>query len=119
VSRGRGPRRSQRSFFLATPGAVYLPFIADPATVRTVSEVQRRQVAARGGGPHRHRGARLRPDACADRRGAGGLPLRPLMHRRPPALHLPLVNTALIEQRSSTSTMVAPDGVFQRAPPYC
>lgn len=101
------------------PGAVYLPFIADPGTaVRAVSEVQGRQAAARGG------------MAITDIEVVERVPTPPptgsgqaaYMFVRSriggrPHLHFALVNTAIIDQRSWAyyySTVGAPDGVFQR-----
>ena len=79
------------------PGAVYLPFIADPAqAVRAVSEVQGRQAGGAGQAAYMFVRSRL-----------GGRP----------HLHFALVNTAVIDQRSWAyyySTVAAPDGVFQR-----
>lgn len=103
----------------AIPGAVYLPFIADPGTaVRAVSEVQGRQAAARGG------------MAITDIEVVERVPTPPptgsgqaaYMFVRSriggrPHLHFALVNTAVIDQRSWAyyySTVGAPDGIFQR-----
>ena len=101
------------------PGAVYLPFIADPATaVRAVSEAQARQAMARGG----QASPTSRCSSASPRRrptGAGQaayLFVRSRIGGRP-HLHFALVNTAPIDQRSWAyyySTVAAPDGVFQR-----
>lgn len=101
------------------PGAVYLPFIADPATaVRAVSEAQSRQAVAKGG-------AGVTDIEVLERvptpppTGAGQaayLFVRSRIGGRP-HLHFALVNTAPIDQRSWAyyySTVAAPDGVFQR-----
>ena len=101
------------------PGAVYLPFIADPATaVRAVSEAQARQAVAKGG-------AGVTDIEVLERvptpppTGAGQaayLFVRSRIGGRP-HLHFALVNTAPIDQRSWAyyySTVAAPDGVFQR-----
>ncbi|HJV57593.1 MAG TPA: hypothetical protein VJ971_16555 [Methylomirabilota bacterium] len=101
------------------PGAVYLPFIADPATaVRAVSEAQSRQAVAKGG-------AGVTDIEVLDRvptpppTGAGQaayLFVRSRIGGRP-HLHFALVNTAPIDQRSWAyyySTVAAPDGIFQR-----
>jgi hypothetical protein len=101
------------------PGAVYLPFIADPATaVRAVSEAQSRQAVAKGG-------AGVTDIEVLERvptpppTGAGQaayLFVRSRVGGRP-HLHFALVNTAPIDQRSWAyyySTVAAPDGVFQR-----
>ena len=103
----------------AIPGAVYLPFIADPGiAVRAVSEAQGRQAAARGG------------MAITDIEVVERVPTPPptgsgqaaYMFVRSriggrPHLHFALVNTAIIDQRSWAyyySTVGAPDGIFQR-----
>jgi hypothetical protein len=101
------------------PGAVYLPFIADPATaVRAVSEAQSRQALAKGG-------AGVTDIEVLERvptpppTGAGQaayLFVRSRIGGRP-HLHFALVNTAPIDQRSWAyyySTVAAPDGIFQR-----
>lgn len=101
------------------PGAVYLPFIADPATaVRAVSEAQSRQAVAKGG-------AGVTDIEVLERvptpppTGAGQaayLFVRSRIGGRP-HLHFALVNTAPIDQRSWAyyySTVAAPDGIFQR-----
>lgn len=101
------------------PGAVYLPFIADPATaVRAVSEAQARQAVAKGG-------AGVTDIEVLERvptpppTGAGQaayLFVRSRIGGRP-HLHFALVNTAPIDQRSWAyyySTVAAPDGIFQR-----
>ena len=100
-------------------GAVYLPFIADPATaVRAVSEAQARQAMARGG-----QGVTdievLERVPTPPPTGAGQaayLFVRSRLGGRP-HLHFALVNTAVIDQRSWAyyySTVAAPDGIFQR-----
>ena len=101
------------------PGAVYLPFIADPATaVRAVSEAQSRQAMARGG-----QGfidievvERVPTPPPTGSGQAAYLFVRSRLGGRP-HLHFALVNTAVIDQRSWAyyySTVAAPDGVFQR-----
>ena len=101
------------------PGAVYLPFIADPGTaVRAVSEVQGRQAAARGGMAITDIEVVERvPTPPPTRSGqAAYMFVRSRIGGRP-HLHFALVNTAIIDQRSWAyyySTVGAPDGVFQR-----
>jgi len=101
------------------PGAVYLPFIADPATaVRAVSEVQARQAMAKGG-----QGAtdiqvveRVPTPPPMGAGQAAYMFVRTRIGGRP-YLHFALVNTAVIDQRSWAyyySTVAAPDGIFQR-----
>jgi hypothetical protein len=101
------------------PGAIYLPFIADPATaVRAVSEAQSRQAVAKGG-------AAVTDIEVLERvptpppTGAGQaayLFARSRIGGRP-HYHFALVNTAPIDGRSWAyyySTVGAPDTVFQR-----
>ena len=100
-------------------GAVYLPFIADPAqAVRTVSEVQGRQAMARGGQGFSDiqvvEGVATPPPTGSGQ--AAYMFVRSRLGGRP-HLHFALVNTAVIDQRSWAyyySTVAAPDGVFQR-----
>jgi hypothetical protein len=101
------------------PGAVYLPFIADPAqAVRAVSEVQGRQAMARGGQGFTNievvEGVATPPPTGSGQ--AAYMFVRSRLGGRP-HLHFALVNTAVIDQRSWAyyySTVAAPDGVFQR-----
>ena len=101
------------------PGAVYLPFIADPAqAVRAVSEVQGRQAMARGGQGFTNievvEGVATPPPTGSGQ--AAYMFVRSRLGGRP-HLHFALVNTAIIDQRSWAyyySTVAAPDGVFQR-----
>jgi len=100
-------------------GAVYLPFIADPATaVRAVSEAQSRQAMARGGQGFTDIEV-LERVPTPPPTGAGQaayLFVRSRLGGRP-HLHFALVNTAIIDQRSWAyyySTVAAPDGIFQR-----
>ena len=101
------------------PGAVYLPFIADPAqAVRAVSEVQGRQAMARGGQGFTDlevvEGVATPPPTGSGQ--AAYMFVRSRLGGRP-HLHFALVNTAPIDQRSWAyyySTVAAPDGVFQR-----
>jgi hypothetical protein len=101
------------------PGAVYLPFIADPAqAVRAVSEVQGRQAMARGGQGFTDiqvvEGVATPPPTGSGQ--AAYMFVRSRLGGRP-HLHFALVNTAVIDQRSWAyyySTVAAPDGVFQR-----
>jgi hypothetical protein len=101
------------------PGAVYLPFIADPATaVRAVSEAQSRQSVAKGG-PAVTDVEVLERVPTQPPTGAGQaayLFARSRIGGRP-HFHFALVNTAPIDNRSWAyyySTVAAPDGVFQR-----
>jgi hypothetical protein len=100
-------------------GAVYLPFIADPAAaVRAVSEAQSRQAVARGG-----QGVTdievLERVSTPPPTGSGEAAyvfVRSRLGGRP-HLHFALVNTTVIDQRSWAyyySTVAAPDGIFQR-----
>jgi hypothetical protein len=101
------------------PGAVYLPFIADPAqAVRAVSEVQGRQAIAKGGQGFTNievvEGIVTPPPTGSGH--AAYMFVRSRLGGRP-YLHFALVNTATIDQRSWAyyySTVAAPDGVFQR-----
>jgi hypothetical protein len=100
-------------------GAIYLPFIADPATaVRAVSEAQSRQAVARGG-PAVTDIEVLERYPTSPPTGAGQaayLFARSRIGGRP-HYHFALVNTAPIDPGSWTyyySTVGAPDGVFQR-----
>lgn len=101
------------------PGAVYLPFIADPTVaVRAVSEVLGRQAAARGGmGISDVEVVERVPTPPPTGAGqAAYMFLRSRVGGRP-NLHFALVNTAIIDQRSWAyyySTVGAPDGIFQR-----
>jgi hypothetical protein len=101
------------------PGAVYLPFIADPGTaVRAVSEAQSRQAVARGGqGVTDIEVLERVPTPPPTGSGqAAYLFVRSRIGGRP-HLHFALVNTTVIDQRSWAyyySTVAAPDGVFQR-----
>jgi hypothetical protein len=101
------------------PGAIYLPFIADPATaVRAVSEAQSRQAVAQGG-PAVTNVEVLERIPTPPPTGAGQaayLFARSRIGGRP-HFHFALVNTAPIDQRSWAyyySTVAAPDGIFQR-----
>ena len=101
------------------PGAVYLPFIADPAqAVRAVSEVQGRQAMARGGQGFTDiqvvEGVATPPPTGSGQ--AAYMFVRSRLGGRS-HLHFALVNTAVIDQRSWAyyySTVAAPDDVFQR-----
>ncbi len=101
------------------PGAVYLPFIADPATaVRAVSEAQSRQAMARGGQGFTDIEVveRVPTPPPTGSGQAAYLFVRSRLGGRP-HLHFALVNTTVIDQRSWAyyySTVAAPDGVFQR-----
>lgn len=100
-------------------GAIYLPFIPDPAVaVRAVSEAQSRQAVARGG-PVLTDIEVLERYPTPPPTGAGQaayLFARSRIGGRP-HYHFALVNTAPIDPGSWTyyySTVGAPDGVFQR-----
>jgi hypothetical protein len=101
------------------PGAVYLPFIADPSqAVRAVSEVQGRQAMARGGQGVTNIEV-IEGVATPPPTGSGQAAYMFVRSRLggQPYLHFALVNTAIIDQRSWAyyySTVAAPDGVFQR-----
>lgn len=101
------------------PGAIYLPFIADPATaVRAVSETQSRQAMARGGQGFTDIEVveRVPTPPPTGSGQAAYLFVRSRLGGRP-HLHFALVNTTVIDQRSWAyyySTVAAPDGVFQR-----
>lgn len=101
------------------PGAVYLPFIADPATaVRAVSDAQSRQAMARGGQGFTDIEVveRVPTPPPTGSGHAAYLFVRSRLGGRP-HLHFALVNTTVIDQRSWAyyySTVAAPDGVFQR-----
>ncbi|HEX7785892.1 MAG TPA: hypothetical protein VF653_06700, partial [Methylomirabilota bacterium] len=113
------PIMVQPTFVGPVAGAIYLPFIADPAVaVRAVSEAQSRQSVARGG------------PAVTDIQVLERLPAPPpigaghaayLFARSRiagrPHYHFALVNTAPIDAGSWSyyySTVGAPEGVFQR-----
>jgi hypothetical protein len=109
----------QPTFVGPVAGAIYLPFIADPAAaVRPVSEALGRQTAARGG-PVTTDMQVLERYNTPPPLGAGQaayLVARSRVGGRP-YLHFALVNTAPIDAGSWTyyySTVAAPDGVFQR-----
>jgi hypothetical protein len=109
----------QPTFVGPVAGAIYLPFIADPAAaVRPVSEALGRQAAARGG-PVTTDMQVLERHNTPPPLGAGQaayLVARSRVGGRP-YLHFALVNTAPIDAGSWTyyySTVAAPDGVFQR-----
>jgi hypothetical protein len=109
----------QPTFVGPVAGAIYLPFIADPAAaVRPVSEALGRPTAARGG-PVTTDMQVLERYNTPPPLGAGQaayLVARSRVGGRP-YLHFALVNTAPIDAGSWTyyySTVAAPDGVFQR-----
>jgi hypothetical protein len=109
----------QPTFVGPVAGAIYLPFIADPAAaVRPVSEALGRQTAARGG-PVTTDMQVLERYNTPPPLGAGEaayVVARSRVGGRP-YLHFALVNTAPIDAGSWTyyySTVAAPDGVFQR-----
>jgi hypothetical protein len=109
----------QPTFVGPVAGAIYLPFIADPAAaVRPVSEALGRQTAARGGPVTTDMQVVERYNTPPPL-GAGQaayLVARSRVGGRP-YLHFALVNTAPIDAGSWTyyySTVAAPDGVFQR-----
>jgi hypothetical protein len=113
------PIMVQPTFVGPVAGAIYLPFIADPAVaVRAVSEAQSRQAAARGG-PAVTDIEVLERYPTPPPTGAGQaayLFARSRIGGRPHH-HFALVNTAPIDPGSWTyyySTVGAPDGVFQR-----
>lgn len=113
------PIMVQPTFVGPVAGAIYLPFIADPAVaVRAVSEAQSRQAVMRGA-PAVTDIEVLERHPTAPPTGAGQaayLFARSRIGGRP-HYHFALVNTAPIDPGSWTyyySTVGAPDGVFQR-----
>jgi hypothetical protein len=113
------PIMVQPTFVGPVAGAIYLPYIADPATaVRAVSEAQSRQAVARGG-PAVTNIEVLERYPTAPPTGAGQAAFifaRSRIGGRP-HYHFALVNTAPIDAGSWAyyySTVGAPDGVFQR-----
>jgi hypothetical protein len=113
------PIMVQPTFVGPVAGAIYLPYIADPATaVRAVSEAQSRQAVARGG-PAVTNIEVLERYPTAPPTGAGHAAFifaRSRIGGRP-HYHFALVNTAPIDAGSWAyyySTVGAPDGVFQR-----
>jgi hypothetical protein len=113
------PIMVQPTFVGPVAGAIYLPYIADPAmAVRAVSEAQSRQAVARGG-PAVTDIQVLERYNTPPPTGAGQaayLFARSRIGGRP-HLHFALVNTAPIDGSSWAyyySTVGAPDGVFQR-----
>jgi hypothetical protein len=113
------PIMVQPTFVGPVAGAIYLPYIADPAVaVRAVSEAQSRQAVARGG-PAVTDIQVLERYETPPPTGAGQaayLFARSRIGGRP-HFHFALVNTAPIDAGSWAyyySTVGAPDGVFQR-----
>ena len=113
------PIMVQPTFVGPVAGAIYLPYIADPAmAMRAVSEAQSRQAVARGG-PAVTDIQVLERYNTPPPSGAGQaayLFARSRIGGRP-HLHFALVNTAPIDGSSWAyyySTVGAPDGVFQR-----
>jgi hypothetical protein len=113
------PIMVQPTFVGPVAGAIYLPYIADPAVaVRAVSDAQSRQAVARGG-PAVTDIQVLERYNTPPPTGAGQaayLFARSRIGGRP-HLHFALVNTAPIDAGSWAyyySTVGAPDGVFQR-----
>jgi hypothetical protein len=109
----------QPTFVGPVAGAIYLPFIADPAVaVRVVSEAQSRQAVMRGA-PAVTDIEVLERQPTPPPTGAGQaayLLARSRVGGRP-HYHFALVNTAPIDAGTWTyyySTVGAPDGVFQR-----
>jgi hypothetical protein len=113
------PIMVQPTFVGPVAGAIYLPFIADPAAaVPVVSHALSRQTVARGGQGTTNVEVLERYNT-APPTGAGQaayLFARSRIGGRP-YYHSALVNTAPIDANSWTyyySTVAAPDGVFQR-----
>jgi hypothetical protein len=113
------PIMVQPTFVDPVAGAIYLPYIADPAAaVPVVSQALARQTVARGGQGTTNVEVLGRYNTPPPT-GAGQaayLFARSRIGGRP-YLHFALVNTAPIDNNSWTyyySTVAAPDGVFQR-----
>jgi hypothetical protein len=109
----------QPTFVGPVAGAIYLPFIADPAAaVPVVSQALSRQTVARGGQGTTNVEVldRFNTPPPTGAGQAAYLFARSRIGGRP-YYHFALVNTAPIDANSWTyyySTVAAPDGVFQR-----